>query len=618
MDWWQIERGVVDALLAGQELIATSQALDDAPAAADAAEGLRRLDLHVRAGRTAAARAELERLAKLPHPAGHALGGPQRFLLRRDPALARRWLELFPEGRLEDESGVPERLLPGAPDAEVDAWLAARVAAAPDHDAWPRLRLRWRTSRGTADALLAALRAEVEAAPADAGRALRFIRLVTGAGPRLDLGWVGETCRPATAHAAFELGDALLRGCPRGAIPLLLRSLELPVTPADREALGQAMRMASAMPRPDDFDWTPWLRAWTEQALARAYLETGQARLAQPHVERATALAKDLDGFADYGLAGQVQAASGQRVVEGRLLREEAAREGSVEYWEERARYYGGRGELEQAITACERALELPPGPYPRCGLVFTLAGLLGRARGEAAAVELLRGELERATPGSAEAGRYVWHLLVERPAGTISAEDPLLARHLEAAAEWGHAEERLVWRLLEPRAGRAARVERLARLTRGAHPTRALRLGWSLTRVQEPAAALPFLEDAVARLEDGNERRHAAFELFGAHLDRGAWRDAERTWPAARAQLGPDELGDWAGRLAACAAKAGALDDAVRLWGARANLDLADLRGMDELVRLGAGPRLRTHYEALRARAPDSDAVRAALAALR
>ena len=67
-----------------------------------------------------------------------------------------------------------------------------------------------------------------------------------------------------------------------------------------------------------------------------------------------------MDDLGPYLLAGRVQAASGQRVVEGRIKKAEEEQKDSVRYWLNRAQYYLGRKEKEQSEQAYQSAMKLP------------------------------------------------------------------------------------------------------------------------------------------------------------------------------------------------------------------------------------------------------------------
>ena len=60
-------------------------------------------------------------------------------------------------------------------------------------------------------------------------------------------------------------------------------------------------------------------------------------------------------------LAGGVQRDSGERVVEASILRNQALKQESAEYWIERASYYRGRGETDLEKESFRKALEIIP-----------------------------------------------------------------------------------------------------------------------------------------------------------------------------------------------------------------------------------------------------------------
>jgi hypothetical protein len=69
-----------------------------------------------------------------------------------------------------------------------------------------------------------------------------------------------------------------------------------------------------------------------------------------------------------------------------------------------------------------------------------------------------------------------------------------------------------------------------------------------------------------------------------------------------------------WLGEFAVTAAKGRALDLAMRLWRAKANLDLTDQGGLEELAANGAASRLRDFYSALAKQDPGNAWVAVAL----
>src|SRR5204862_1744419 len=88
-----------------------------------------------------------------------------------------------------------------------------------------------------------------------------------------------------------------------------------------------------------------------------------------------------------------------------------------------------------------------------------------------------------------------------------------------------------------------------------------------------------------------------AAFNLFETYLELNEWRDAEALWSDAKTRLTPRERPEWYGRLAVAAARAGAADDAMRLWSRAANFDRLHLAPLDDLARAGLADPLPAFY---------------------
>jgi len=195
---------------------------------------------------------------------------------------------------------------------------------------------------------------------------------------------------------------------------------------------------------------------------------------------------------------------------------------------------------------------------------------------------------------------------------------DALWWQYLAARPVWCEGQEERLLREMAKRVAPGRRVaiwERAAALAKGAHPSRASKIGWVMTRCDAHGRAVALLEDAVERLENEDDRRTALFHLFETHLHLRDWRRAEALWPRARRRLQPREIVEWSSRLALAAARAGDLEAALRIWRVRTNLDPGDLRHLDDLARTGMD--LRPFYRRLAAADRASTAPGRALAAL-
>jgi len=531
----------------------------------------------------------------------------------------------------------------------IDEWLVARDRDDPSKVEdqaflsvsplrfWAAVRLEFRHRRGTEAALIEELAQAVRDDPTDGDAALRYLAAVSRLpSDAYDPSWLGTVALPQSVVRCYDLGSGLSRLRPKDAIPLLVRSLELEFSDEDRRIMEWRSRRTvvcfvfDVPPRPAE----EIVRDGARHQLMRAYSASGEAQKAQELLEELTERYPNgipPSGLAEY--AGAVQAASGARVIEGRIREAEPAKGDSYEYWRERAEYFAGRREMDGAIQAYETALELvEPAEYELeegQGENFARSLVLGdycRFLGpNEASMRVLWRELEAVDPGTAYAWRVVSEMLDTEQNNTyfLEPDDDRLWAVLEARPTWGYSEQPLLMRFAENarRSPRSQRTDRRAELwaraealVEGADPSRAECLGWVMTRNDEVQRAIPLLVDARSRFTDDESIGRASFTLFDAFLDLKDWRAAEVLWPSARSRLTPRELPEWQGRLGILAAKAGDRDDALRLWKQRSNLDLNDLRGLEELANAGLREELEAFYEQLAADDPESVVPGAAL----
>jgi tetratricopeptide (TPR) repeat protein len=618
-DWWSVEQSV------GQELLTRdvgqyARELNEQRAPTTDGDLMRRFSVLNRAGHLRQVRTVIDAMsdAKLET---HQLSHMADFLIgRRDWPTARYFLERLPQAQ-PGWGYVLIKEWASTGDANViDAWLVERAKANPRY--WLRERLRFRSDQGTAAELVEELVGQVRKRPQDVEVALQFLEAtsVVRESDR-DIAWLGDICRPSSAYASYRLGQAL-RSSPRAAIALLEHSLEMPFTKEDAAMLQTEMsRAARARPEPATPPLEQQIRYATKRELLTALHAAGESARAQKLLEELARLQPD--GLPPVGfdaLAGQVQAASGARVVQKRFQEAEAEPENqeSAEYWQRRARYFTGRKEHAEAIAAYEKALQFSvPDPDPntaragggvlRSSVLGSYVFFLEHAHQEKSAVPLLNQELANAPLEGTYAQRIV-DILLKAPLSTLLAVDrERLWAYLAARPQWSYHEERLLWRLAEQPADRREKNwQRAEELARDRHPSRSLVLGWVMTRTAASARAIPWLKGAWQRLEKPEDRQRAAFDLFDAYLDTGDWRSAEELWPTARQRLTPNELPNWLGRIAVTAARAGDQTDALRLWRQRTNLDRARTDQLDEMLRAGLGQPLLAFYRSLAQQDPD------------
>lgn len=240
-----------------------------------------------------------------------------------------------------------------------DNWLAQMVLENRDkefnYEHFYNYRLRWREAFGLDNTeLLNQFAVDFRNNPADPGAALRYLgrfnnmQTVTeivekfASKQACDYHVLGERL---ISNSMFNVPDEDAKTKTRFGIQMLAKSLEIPFNEKDKELMWNYYFSRTSIP-PVIGNYEKQLRFWTKTRLAETYRQIGEADKAQPLVEELAKLDKsDIQAGNTSFLAGAVQADSGARVVEKKILSEEQQRKSSAEYWIERAGYYRGRNE---------------------------------------------------------------------------------------------------------------------------------------------------------------------------------------------------------------------------------------------------------------------------------
>ncbi|MFQ6036370.1 MAG: hypothetical protein ACE5NM_11090, partial [Sedimentisphaerales bacterium] len=327
--------------------------------------------------------------------------------------------------------------------------------------------------------------------------------------------------------------------------------------------------------------------------------------------------------------AGQVQAASGQRIIEARIRREEKQSKDDPQYWWKRAHYYRGRKEPAQEQKALRKGLALTtPQPEPerrhrghadwRSWLLADYAHFLARENRTGEAVTLLRKEMESSPANSASSKKAAYVLAFDFEK-YIRVEDEVPWKWLANRPKWQYTEKRVFWRMLE-----SAKQDELDRyfsraekLADGGDPSRPYTVGWIMNRMNFPKRSIPLLKYAVENASDKELKERAAFALFESYLDTGDWKQAEEIFPDAAKRLTPRELPECYSQVAVTAAEAGAKTDAMRIWRRVANLSPSQIGGLEDLAKAGLRNELKDFYCEMRKKMPSSEAPARALIVL-
>ncbi|MBA2733845.1 MAG: hypothetical protein H0U54_13245 [Acidobacteria bacterium] len=523
---------------------------------------------------------------------------------------------------------------------ELDAWLATRVK---ENDKWLEWHINWRVQLGTISELLDALAADVKANPEDTERAFRYLRANDLAGRPQNVAWLAGifeawlegTSAPRSAYEFYELGGRLPAELPQIAAKAYERSLALPFTERDMQLIRERVIIRfSVSPRVKN--WDKQLRFWTKKQLAETYQALKQPQAAQKIIEELVAMKGDSDIINEdvHQLAGAVQAQSGMRVVEAKILRDEARERESAAYWVERAEYYKGRKEYDAVMDTYRQAFaHLPLKPDDKASvsarflLLSSFTTFVRYAEGDgkrderrAELKQVLRREFTLTTPETEYAFR-VAKMIADNEFDFHDLRDALLVKNknvltrlLAARKEWTNDEEWLIEKIVCREAVTPERKAdfwmQLEGLAKSGAPSRAYHLAVALVDCKEPRRAIPLLVGYLKHIGEQRDegakfmKEQAGDNLFTAYLGAGNWQAAEKLL-LNREGLTGKQLIEELPRIALAAAREGAFDDALRLWSMKSNLDRRHLNELVSLSKTAAREPLREMYVQMKKKDP-------------
>lgn len=337
----------------------------------------KQIEIFERAGHETRARQAVLKMLDAPDaaPNYHTIKNALRKYSYDDAAIWKTFYERVekPQNEQEDEFKFLEKWEKSANLDRIETWLVERYDADKN---WFDILFGWREKHNRADAMRARYCEEIQTnfaakmndidvaektlARAPMCRNFDLFAQNYNSSNAFDNYWFGSKIY----FGAKAVGDNIERARRYDiAVRLLRRSLELPYQKSDGDKIcGVAWRYSQMPPFVRNFNPEKQIRFWTKSRLAELYKEAAQPQLAQPIVEELSAM--DKTGIVQDDpnrLAGAVQAASGQRAVEARILREEATRRDSSVYWLERVQYYEGRSEPQLVAQTYAQALDALP-----------------------------------------------------------------------------------------------------------------------------------------------------------------------------------------------------------------------------------------------------------------
>ena len=591
-DWWIVERDVVGQLFT-RDVGAWARALDVAAMPDAVVARMTRFQVLVRAGHARGQRRAIRALRDL---APVLQAGAIDFLIgREDREMARFAMEQWPHAPPGWGRAFFRDWAKTAKPGEVDRWLAVQAGKSRH---WILTRLDFRHSLGTADELVDEQAEAVRKRPDDLDGVLFYLDVLNAARATRDLGWIANVVRPQRARDSRRLGSKLLSHAPRVGIALLERAASQPLTDEERRGLTFLLSV------PSDIDIEQRFRDGVKLDLMRAYLRVGEAARSQKLLEELSARYPNGIPAGMLAIAGQVQAASGARVIEERVRKAEAANKDDPLYWLGRAHYFAGRKQHRDADDAFGQAWRRRTDRTAG-RIVNDHARYRFQVGGIPAVLALLRARIAGAELDSPYAAGVVSQMLyyANDDSSFPKPTEELWWRYLKRRPVWGTGSEEGLFRRMAERVAdtdRDAFWKRAEALAANTHPGRAKRIGWVMTGCGLHRRAIPLLRDAMRRLEREPERNSARSTCFDALLALRDWKNAEVLCSNLRSQEGPREVIGRYSRLALTAARAGARRDALRIWLTRTNLDRGDLRFIEEMAAAGLGRKLAALYRKL------------------
>lgn len=327
-------------------------------------------------------------------------------------------------------------------------------------------------------------------------------------------------------------------------------------------------------------------------------------------------------------LAGAVQGGSGHRVIETKIVRDEAARRLTSEYWLERARYYDGREEYQlerdsfrQALIALTAKAEDSNALRERFAVVAQFAFFLAKDhhpnKDKPELEKLLTRELSSVPPETDYAFRTA-NLITQSELGLDALQKSLLAKRpsfltrlFDARREWSKTEQYLIGDIMDQTDVPAELQERiwsvLESLVRDPGSTRAYHLAYAMQQSYKWRRAIPlwrvYIEHAAPTNWEGY-KPSAIRELFTAYCRSKQWREAEKFLFAQQDlfwRILPEALAE----VAVVAAQQDATEDAVRLWLMSTNLDRRNLETLPQLSQTKVKPQLVAMYAQMKKEDP-------------
>ena len=614
--WLEASRAANDILNTPIPRLAELAKKEQATAPSTGQEAMFKLCVFLRAGMSKEATQTLHELKRLSTTID-GLDAIQYYAADRlqDWDLLKIIFDLFPDSVSAHVEPLLEHLaVKGWTVDQIDQWLKSKPKDS--NSQWLGHRLRFNLKHGRVEVLERELSDRVRRNPGDISGAIEFLIFLRDThyltSRRFDVSWFPETVKTALATELLSLAEQLKGLNPTGALAFARRAMSTPLTPSELEQ----MRMPF-WPEISTSQLQASFAVRTREQISHLLLQLGRASEAQSLMEEAVKLREKNGLVKDLLLAGLVQAQSGHRVIEERILSSEDESTNDPHYWYGRAEYYRGRKESAQEEHAIRMGLSLTAAALTRNQVTETMASsrrhllsiyahFLNEHRRDEEAVDLLRKEIAE-WPANSPSVEIAARILTSEFEDHISPSDNILWSWLDKRVNWSGAEKDLLEEMLQKAKKRDLEqcLRRAERLANGNDPSRSRVLGVLESQLGFWERSIPFLELAVSKADDEHSKSEIVWSLFEAYLNTGRWKRAQTL------DFSFDTSPDWPTRvlsgLAVSAAKAGDHKDAIRFWARVTSLDVTVTYALDQLIESGLRDELFSHYSDLRKTIPSS-----------
>lgn len=528
---------------------------------------------------------------------------------------------------------IVRRATKNAPPSEF--WRSRYYEDQPDVF-WIKVRAQHLKKLGKEASLIAALEEEAREDPTNSKKMLDYLNVRHLIYPpndqnKTDLSWIADVFRPKDSSAAFLVARQLKRSFQwKPAAKLYQLALDIPF-----DKLPVDITQTQAYQTSDQQQYN-YLIAIREE-LAECLVKLKQPQKAQAMLNEAVKLRKKRKGgrlSLNLHVTGEVHAASGSSEVEKQILKEEKNSKDDPKYWLKRANYYKISKRVKEAEQAYRKGLEIAkPAPRPRgkammnprARLIGGFVNFLMQNQRKDDAFKLLHDEIKTASADSWSAEVAAFLLVSQRNYSFrdyLLPDEPTLLQWLEKRPVW-HYQETCVLNYfaemaqqaqdLEKEKLRSKVLQRIEKMVKDAHPSRAICLGELLLSSRrgnpDPEKAIPYLQYALKHKDsDKNLRQQAASKLFTAYTKSGDIKRASKMFNESSSEFNLSSC-DPLNHLALLAAKQGDKEMAMENWRRSANCSLNNKMHHDltsKLRRLGLGDQIDAYYREVKEKLPE------------